>query len=355
MIGSPMRWAAIAVLSSLLPAATLEEAATDLGRRLRAGIPRGEPFRFSVHSLVPDEGARILVDGTLRRILGTSRGDSGTVAIDVTLSRNLETSLLVAEMRRGDSRVVAIVPYDAHPVAPRPAVRLEARQLVRHSGPGRLLDLAPMGDRRLLLDTAAITLVDSQGVQAVFELPAIRWPRDSVARLVADGGSFVARLPGMTCRGPLGLAGVRCDADDSPWILPGGITGSLQPGRNFFLQDGGAVSFFSAIRMGDAWIAAHVDGRLRLHAPSAAPIELAGDFGSFIAVAPQSCEDVPLALATSMAGTAVRAFRLDRKLIAASEPVDLGGEVSSLWDDIAIVRVPAGETIAYRIEVRCVP
>jgi hypothetical protein len=352
-----MRWAAIVFLSGLLPAASLDEAATELGRRLRGEIGR-EPFRLNVQSLASDDGARALVEVTLRRLLGNSRGDSDAAAIDVTLSRNLETSLLVAETRRGDSRVVMIVPYDGHPVVRRSGVRLEARVVARHAGPGPLLDVAFLADRRFSLDTERITaLVPAQGdwaIKAAFKLPAIRWPRDPVGRLVVRSDDVVARLPGVRCSGAADLSTVRCDPDDSPWELPGGVQGSLQDGRNFF-RDSGLGSFFSAIRIGEFVIAAHLDGRLRLHGP-AAPVELAGDFGSFISLAGQACGDGPLVLATSSSGTAVRAFRLaERKLVAAGESVDLGGEVGSLWGSGAIVRAGLGESLVYRLEVRCGP
>ena len=258
--------------------ASFEDLASELAAKIAAVVaPAGAVFVTSIPVDAADEAPLRQVAREVARVL-TARGDrlvaaeAAAVVVTVGCSTNLRERACLAEVRRADTRQVVSASKaddgrtsgDADPILALEAVPLFAQRAA-------ILDVAPLGDRLLVLDPAAITLYSraDEGWQRV-ESRAIGharvWPRDLRGRLRVSGRAIEAFLPGAVCRGPVDLSGLTCVDEREPWPLAVDNAG-IDAARNYFQTPEG-VSFVGAAALGadgDArWALADPSGTLML-------------------------------------------------------------------------------------------
>jgi len=217
------------------------------------------------------------------RALGLSVGERGPDGNEVlvTLSENRRGLVWVAEIRTGDTRTIAMedVP-NPPPASGATSLTIEKKLVLEQER--QILDLAAMGRGLLVLDSEAVTLYQSAGGEWQRKLsvpiPIARpWPRDLRGRLLAQGDTYQAYLPGLTCNGNAGGGMSITCREGSLWPIGAGprMLGLAQfaPARNYFdgrviAPNGSPVTvpaFFSAagFQVGtiSVWALAGVDGQ----------------------------------------------------------------------------------------------
>lgn len=314
----------------------------------------------------------------------------------VTLSENLPGYLWVAEVRKGETRRVAIVPV----ARPRPETLPPGTEtLVVQKAPvyeqtTPILDLALLdtshGDapRLLLLDTSKVSLYKKQGTgwqleQSMAIARSRPWPRDPRGRLmVRQDDSFDAYLPGVKCSGTaLPTFTQECHESDDSWPLSArdseAVSASFMPDRNFFdgrlAPQGGQEAkfppFFSAAVVSEKGstlrIFAGLDGRIRLFDKNSEPAAMFEGWGTSIVALKTGCGDGWQVLANragdSTERDSVEAYEIaGHSAVVSSAPVEFPGPVTALWpawdgsSAIAVSRnLKTGEYEAYRLSVSC--
>lgn len=252
--------------------------------------------------------------------LFTARGlhvaEAGAEAIAVVIGcgRNGRERACVAEFRRdGRSQIATVTGGVAPPTAVPPgSVALALRPLL--SQRTQILDAAFVGERMLLLDTAAVTMFerkegDWHPVQSRALPTPLHWPRDPRGLVRLNGNRFDLFLPALTCHGRADSLEFACTDGQQPWPI-GGDNKGLDPGRNYFKTPDGAV-FYNAAPLGAG---THDDAIALLAA--CAP-------GTYVAsVLPGD----------QMGGDLLRlAHAVDGRLVEAAPPVVLPGVLTALW------------------------
>jgi hypothetical protein len=313
-----------------------------------------EPVSINVRALAasPDTAA---VDRLLSQLLRPRPG--GDVSIRVTLARNQQGPLLVAEMRRGDEVSVLMSPYETATASTAPTGMVLDKRLLWEQ-PAPILDLAVAGDSMIVLDTERIGVytrspgswAPRHGYALPHESPL---PRDPRGRLVIDGDRLAAYLPGSVCRGrwqaPIEI---QCDKLAAAWPLGPGIEAALASQRNFF-EHPRLQPFFSAARIGHRLVVAHLEGQARAYEDSAEPVATLREVGSEVATLP-ACGD-ELLLASQPSRSSLAGFRISGNGFDQATPaLDLPGPLTALWVDLAVVRANDTSThAAYRITADC--
>jgi hypothetical protein len=313
------------------------EAARELARKIS---PR-DSVAFSVRnqsSLGPAEVARI------RRVLADELKPRGEpqAEVRVTISENLESYLLVAEIRRGEEKKIVMVPWKrATPTTGPPSVSIEKRFLLEQAEP--VLDIAfPESGGMLILDSAKLGLFSTQkSVSLPISGP---FPRDLRGRLQLQGDTFRAFLPGWMCAGTLSDLQPSCRPSDEPWPLDPAHQARLAPGRNYFQ---GRSPFYSV-----AW---------DVYAPLDRPAF--PGWGSDVAAIESACgagKQVVATRAGDQDSDSVQAFEIrDGQPVPVSLPVEFPGPVTALWQAssnavVAVSRDPAtGKYVAFRLSLVC--
>jgi len=316
-----------------LHAATLEDAARDLTRRMAPSLSPREPLTLSVQTLVGHSIADIQI---VRRVFTQALGNRLRLpadqrsSISVTLSQNPQSHLLIVELRgTDDSSSVWMATFEtaSNEGTANPAVQLERRLLRQQDA--RLLDLVQTPKGLLTLDGREIALHSQNPVRRLetFALPEnTPQSRDLRGRLVVENSTFTAFLPGLTCRGMLDPQWrVSCDTVSTPFLIAPEVMAGFVLQRNFFQHD----------RFGYVFSVAVIDGQYVIAPAAAKPKLLDSDFQP-LAILPTLGSDFAAAcgnaLLTVTNSTTLQVLQLhERQLRPASDPIDLPGVITALW------------------------
>jgi hypothetical protein len=351
------RAAILLSVAALAPALTLEEAARDVGKRIAARLSPRETIRLQVRTRAPGPDPRV-VERVLTQLLRSRMQSSPqATAVLVTLARNSASRLLVAELRRTDQPVVLMSEFeDDVPAAPF-AVVVDRRLLWEHKR--RLLDAIEVDGGWLVLDEDQVALYrEAHGQWKPLQATSIArddpWPRDLRGQLVVRESEFEVFLPQAYCRGALKPQWrVECQSSARLWPLTSGVEALIVEGRNHFVEPR-LGPIFAAAPIGDALVVAHAYGGTRLHREAGAGPVLDGVGTELTAVA-HPCAREQLLLASDSGGTRLRAYRVTPQGITPlSQPIEMGGVVSALRPEFAVVRQSAAASYAaYRLSTAC--
>ncbi len=319
------------------------------------------------------------------RALGVAGGETVADAsrVEMTLSENLRGFVWTAEIRTGDARAFAIEEFPKTlPASGTTSMAIEKKLLLEQDR--RILDLATLGRGLLVLDSEALTLYENAGGEwqrkLSVRIPVTRpWPRDLRGRLLAQGDTYQAYLPGLTCNGNAGGGiSITC-RDASLWPIGAGpsMLGFAQftPARNYFdgrviAPNGSTVTvapFFCAaefrLATGSAWALAGVDGQTHLYN---SPVKNAwADMGNGIAGLESDCGGRSQMLASAAGdGTvtdSVSAYdMIDGAPCPTGDAVAFPGPVTALWPAaergvaFAVSRdLTSGRYAAFRLAITC--
>lgn len=368
----PLRlYIVILICSSAAGAASLDEAARELARRLQARIgAQGRIAAISSRALpAPGPSDRDAAERILRRELGARISPEGD-DLRLTVSHASRRGLLIAELRRGGEVFVAMEEYDTGPrnaMQPSrevPSPRLEKRLIWEQDVP--MLDAVFAADRLLVLDVHGVSMMSGGRVSERFSFPpsASAVPRDVRGRIAAgEDGAFRAWLPGMACRGAVSpQLRAECSFADggAPWPVAPGLEAEMNGLSNHF-EHPRMQPFFTAARIAEGpLVAAGVDGKTRfIDASGVRESDVAA--GSDIAALGNPCEGGGSLLVSSAdSGLRLSAYTYEgRKLRERPERLEAGGAIMALWpggeDATAtmIARSPGGRYAAYRVSAVC--
>ncbi|MFN7920936.1 MAG: hypothetical protein U0Q16_12615 [Bryobacteraceae bacterium] len=346
------------IFARLAAGASLAEAAADMGRRITVRLRPQETIRLQVRVIgAADDPApveAVLIQSLRPRI----RAGEQASQVRVTLSRAADANLLVGEINRPEGSTVMIVAYEAgKPETQRYELTLAKHAVWRQAA--RILDIATVEGGLLVLDENRLALVrDNFGAtteQAAAPVPhEAPWPRDLRGRLVVREEGFDAYLPGVSCKGMLRPEfRLECVPQERPWPLGSVGDANPVPGRNHFVHARlGPV--FSAVMIGDTAAVASAEGKVWTVKPPAGATAVQG-VGSELSVFPDPCGGGSLVLASNIDGSAVGLYRASGQgLAAVSQPMEVEGTLTALWNDTAIVRTGVnGGYAAYRISAAC--
>lgn len=361
-------------------AQALAEPARELARRIAQSAGAAEVFRFNVRnasSLDPPRVAQVeraleleLLSHRVR--LGRS-ADAGP-AIEVTLSENTSRFVWVAEIRQGEKREVVMVgvprPEASDMNAGATSMAIETTLLLEREEP--ILDVAASSDTMLVLGPDNVSFFSHQDNgwelrQSLAIRNAKPLPRDLRGRLLFDGSSFQAYLPGPLCAGTTQpVLGMDCENGGARWPL--GLADAGFAGKNFF-EKKGLPPFFSVAAMQDRdtllWLFAGLDRQIHFYDADFHPAGTLGGWGSDIASVESGCGIGRQVLATGAGGSTqpdtIQAFEIvGRQAVAVSPSVRLPGAVTALWQAehrrkaVAVARdLHSGRYAAYSLAVSC--
>jgi hypothetical protein len=324
--------------------------------------------------------------------------------IRITLSEDARGGLWVAEIQQGNETRVVMVRADIQPAA-QPAVAqkivLKRDAVVRASH----LKWNSTAGARSSPQILAAALVDGHLIVvtpsrvAVFNKSANEWlevdgseiglaraaTRDPRAIVDPTAGGFHAWAPGVACTGVAPLAdgvgtgwAIQCHSSDDPWPLaqtgPDVLLKAFYNGaRDYFT---GVVTPASAVDLpafytaavvpgrstGVALLIGGVDGKVSLaEGNELKPVAGTRDWGSDFAVVSAGCSaaaEVFVSTSGEAASDSLRAFEIaGQEASPVSEPLDLGGTVTAIWDApdgksaMAIVCVPLDGGRGFEYEV----
>ncbi|HZT29098.1 MAG TPA: hypothetical protein VFA33_04395 [Bryobacteraceae bacterium] len=358
----------------------LESTARDLARQVAAAAGTREAVlltarKLSVGGAEELDGIRLAFEAELRSQGMRLTDRPGAPEVRLTLSQNLTSYLLVAELGRAEERhvLMAAAPrqLSAVPAVPAPTMVLEKKLVWEQEQP--ILDLtltAPSGapPGLLILDPAKVALYAERGghweeQQSQPVVLSRSWPRDPRGRLLLNGNAFQAYLPGTLCRGVIQPSlTMECHESADGWPLEAGTRllglAGLAAGANYF--DGRVVTapggarhlppFYSGAAVedqgGPLWFFAALDGRTYLYNSAWEPAGTVDQWGSDLAGLEPACGLGGPVLAVRPGDfsepDAVQAFTLvNRSAVPASAPVAFPGPVTALW--------PAGRSSAIAV------
>jgi hypothetical protein len=287
--------------------------------------------------------------------------------IKVMLSENSQGYLWVAEIERGGSRTVTMIPVAREqPSELRPRRALLAiwtTELLKQDEP--ILDVAVLGvpgeagARLLVLEPGKLTVYSRNGPgwqiaqSTQFPNGVAAWPRDPRGRLITRPDyAFDAYLPGRKCGGVLEPSlNCECHAGDEFWPLsvtdPSARVAQFELSRNYFTGkirspagEEVLLPFYSAAeipsKVRPLWAYAGVDGRARVVESGSDAIATIDGWGSDIVGVKTGCSSGWQVLATRSGdfatSDAIQAFEIiNRQAVPASAPVEFPGPVTALW------------------------
>jgi hypothetical protein len=270
--------------------------------------------------------------------------DAGRAEVHLTCSANVRDRVCSADIRHGTVREVAIAWRPRETVAPptnAPSLAaLEVQPLFAGRHP--ILDVLALGERLLVLDVTGLTLYEHGNstwqAKAFAPLSANRaWPRDVRGRLLVDGTTISAFLPGLSCRGTTEPLAVSCAEARPDW--PTGIANATLADTGNYFTSPKTPPFFTAAPAGAAlgWLIAATDGRLLLLDQAWGVRAALPAIGDDIAGIDTSCGGGRQIIAArpdrdDTAGDALRAFELlDDDLVAFTPSVPMNGAVTAMW------------------------
>jgi hypothetical protein len=324
-----------------------DDLVADLVAKLAAALPTGTSLILKI-----EEGDDAGDTASLRARVAAqlaARGfrvvTSGT-PIDVTIGcgRNLRERACVAEIR-SEGRVqlvTATQPLTAATRDSRPMqLSLELRPLF--SQRTQILDATAVGERLLVLDVGAATLLEQSNGRwrqvQTRSLPISRpWPRDPRGRIRMDGPRIELFVPGAVCSGRLDPLEFTCSNRQQSW--PIGIDNAgLETGRNYFKTPEGA-GFYNAAPLsaeaGGRWLIASTEGALQLLNDGRRAIASVGEGDDLVRLR-AGCE--PGSYVASVGRTTgpapIESLRLSRvsegRLLPVASPIVLPGIATALW------------------------
>jgi hypothetical protein len=321
------------------------------------------------------------------RALGVAVGEPGSDGseVEVTLSENLRGVVWTAEIRTGEARAIAIEEAPKTPPASGvTSLAIEKKLLLEQDR--QILDLATIGRGLLVLDAEALTLYESAAGdwqrKLSVRIPVTSpWPRDLRGRLLAQGDTYQAYLPGLTCNGNAGGGMSITCRDASLWPIGAGprMLGFAQftPARNYFdgrviAPNGSTVSvspFFSAAEFQagtvSAWALAGVDGQTYLYNTPAGNSAAWSAVGNGIVGIESDCGGRSQVFASARGdGTATDSVSAYDVIDGAPRPtgdaVAFPGPVTALWPAaergvaLAVSRdLKSGRYAAFRLAITC--
>ncbi len=311
----------------------VEEAARALAKTVAARLDPNETARVTVRnlsSLGRAEAARAhaAFEQTIRKRVR----NPVQIEITLTISENIKSYLLVADFKRGEERVVEIVPFQpqAAPAAARPAMILSKKLLWEQTTP--ILDLAMAGEQMLVLDTAGVTSYERRDgewspVESAGAPSSVRDPR---GRMTLGETSLAVDLPGASCQGTWKPSlTLRCNS-----------VAVFSAGRNTFEDP---RPFFSEARIGTARLAAEPDGRTHIYNATgiydaadtqSGALGIVEDWGSDIAMIP-TCAGPRIAASGARDRESVDTVTLYDLIqavpVRVSAPLEFAGPVMALW------------------------
>jgi hypothetical protein len=271
--------------------------------------------------------------------------------VRVTLADSSRGMLLVAEAGAGDSRQVAMLPWNPPVVQAEPRISLTKK--LRWTEPEPVLDLLLLnsGARMLVLSTDKVTLYNlsgsswAPGATASLALPR-PIPRDPRGRIQPAPDGFRAYLPGATCSGVLQpYLKVTCAAGNETW--PDGEAPDVQvrwvTDRNVLESDAVHGPFYTVANGVFAMADGHGAG------PEA--------WGSDIAAVETTCGAAVIATSTTTDRDNLRAYQ---NTTPASDPLAFSGPATALWTaetggeaTLVVHNLQTGEYEAYRLGLAC--
>jgi hypothetical protein len=399
MIAAVKRWpAALPALLLLLPSASLAAqdlngAARELARKTAAFAARGDALTVTYRNVssltqsVVAEARRAFEAGLLESNFRSV--DSGpTIDLRITISEDQSQYLLVAEVHKGDDRLVWMSgwPRETAGRALAASITLNRKRLWDQDQP--ILDVAFTGAALLVLGPNRITLYTHDTANSPWTeqqsapiTPSKPWPRDLRGHIRLAAAGFQVFLPGMVCNGNLdSLATMTCRSDDVPWLIESSGRGILlamfMAGRNYFdgrivMQNGQRKTippFYSAAALEDQgrtlWMLALLDGRTQIVDPAFDPAGIITGWGSDLAGVDAHCGGGSQIMATRPTDSgepdAVQLFGIvNRTTAPVAVPVTFAGPVTALWSAgpgsvVAIEHdLSTGRYAAYVLTVSC--
>lgn len=331
----------------------LQEPSQGPARELAAKILEFTGSAESIHVVVQNKGrggseAAAAFQRELEnalKSLGIRLGPAseGTAEVVVTMSENFQGSVWIAEISKGEGRNVAMVSS----ALPSPAAEkdslspvLQVRPVFEQKQP--ILDLIRRDSELIVLDPYSISTYHwGEGWQIRRSAPLVHprpWPRDPRGRLIVEGSTMLAYLPGVVCRGSTDRSSVDCTDTDAAWPLD--LPDSkLAEGRNYF-RSAGLPPFFSAVRDGSQpdprSLITALDGKAYLYSQAREVLAIFDGWGSDLAVFRPGCGESTLVLAVLPGENdqpdSIQVFKLaDRRAAPAGMPAQLPGTVTALW------------------------
>jgi hypothetical protein len=319
--------------------------------------------------------------------------EQAAATVQVSLSENLQNYVWVARIQQGSNQpaieIVSVPRIEPGTPIREPAVLL-IRKIQLWSQEDRILDVAVIDSSPpnvIVLDSDKIAFYALQDgkwqLEQSFQVAHSRpWPRDLRGRLVLRKDHLVdAYLPGIFCSSatqpPLSMT---CRESDDPWPLASEqalLNAFFSPTRNFFTgalapgigQERTVPPFYSAAPIPRnqyvLWVLAGIDGQIReVDGVNVQTLSRPG-WGSDLASIKTSCGSGSQVLVSSnsdgAASDTVRAYEFpDREPVPVSQPIELGGSITSLWTEssgsTAVVVSRNGETgkyEAFRLTIAC--
>jgi len=372
MVGARPRFLLPTILLSMAVTGwgqSFEEPSHALAQKIAGILKNREPISLIFSAPSPEAAAAL--DRELR-VLGINTTAQGGIAVTVTLSENFRGFVWVAQIR---GEVVIEERPKPPEVAATVSLVIEKKKLLEQES--CILDVAPLGHGRLVLDAESVSIYENSERKMSIRLPISRpLPRDLRGRLFVQGDVYQAYLPGLTCNGNTanGLS-ISC-RDEGLWPLGPNARGMSIPTRNFFenfvLPDGmqkRMPPFFTAVYLPDHgradWVFAATDGRTQLYNAAFETGPTWNGWGSDLVAIGSECGSRTLLLATGTgddtAPDFVQAFELtDSAPHPVGDPVSFSGPVTALWAAsergaaLAVSRdLKSGRYAAFRLAIPC--
>jgi len=361
-----------------------DEPARALVRKIAAALEGREPVVLSFNSVpavssASAAAAREAIERELRAA-GIAAASQASATLVITLSENVQHWVLVADLRRADTREILMEER------PKPESATGAPSAVIEKHPifdqdTRILDFALLGRDLMVLDAESVSVYQSANGswqrKLTVRIPGSRaLPRDLRGRLFVQGDIYQAYLSGRTCSGNAanGL-GISC-REEGLWPLGPNVRGISVATRNYFenfvLPDGfqrHTSSFFSAANLSDrgrsAWVFAETDGRVHAYDAGFVPRAAWSGWGGDIAAVETECGSRTLLLGTGPGDDAspdfVQAYELNETSPQpVGDPVSFPGPVTALWSGsergaaVAVTRdLKSGRYAAFRLSIPC--
>lgn len=332
----------------------MEDSIAALAKKISLRLAPAEIVRLTVRnssSLPPAEAGKI--QPALARALQRRIREPKPVDVAVTVAENLRGYILVAEIRRENDTSVETVEFRSAPAAApaRSTLTLESKVIWEQDAP--ILDLMPLGDQILVLDTGGVSLYsrDSGKWEKTASASMVTSARDPRGRMEMKDRMLAVDLPGATCSVPSTLA--------SPMACEEG--GRFKPANNTQDLHDWRGQFFSTAELGGDTIVTETDGRTHVYDPAHAPQAVFETWGSDFAVLP-TCGGRHLAAASPgdrRSPDSIAVYDLvDRAPVRVSELVEFPGPVTALWPAkdgaLAIAQnLLTGKYAAYSLALDC--
>jgi hypothetical protein len=309
--------------------------------------------------------------------------------VRLTLSRNVQEWLWVAEVRHGNSNDVLLVPVLTRQAGSltgvSSAITLHKTLIWAEPDARPVLDVAVLSggsnpNALLVLDSSMVSLYRMQSshweLQQAQPIPRSRpWPRDVRGRMImGHDRKFEAYLPGMKCAGSAdsGLT-MECRQTDDPWPLGASDDGprAFLGARNFFTGAmssgaGNAGPFFSAAPAQSdskgSLLLAGTDGTVGLN--SSPGTGMRGWGSDLVGIRSECGHNWQVLLSGAGDDTQadfVRAGEAEGStVVPVSPPLDFAGPITALWtaadgnSAIAVCKnLGTGKYEAYSVSISC--